>query len=84
MINSLSPDNILVAGESLAMTLWNSPTSGGIVSALELAIIEAIHVLVVLAAFLWVAGELLLTLVRTYLTIGLGVILLSFGGNRLT
>ena len=40
--------------------------------------------LVVGAAFLIVAVELLLTLVKAYLTTGLGVILLGFGGNRFT
>jgi type IV secretion system protein TrbL len=80
----LSPDSILVVGENMALTIWNSPTSAGIISALELAILEAVLALIVLGAFLWVAAELLLTLVKGYLTIGLGVIILSFGGNRFT
>jgi P-type conjugative transfer protein TrbL len=81
---TLSPQGILLAGETLALTLWNSPTSSGIVSALELAIVEAILVGIIFGAFLWVAVELLLTIARAYLTIGVGVILLSFGVNRFT
>lgn len=81
---ALSPQSVLQAGLSMANTLLNSPTAAGIVSSLELALVEGILALVVGAAFLIVAIELLLTLVKAYLTTGLGVILLGFGGNRFT
>jgi type IV secretory pathway TrbL component len=41
-------------------------------------------VLAIEGAFMLVAAELLLTLVKAYLTTGLGVILLGFDGNRYT
>ena len=81
---ALSPDSVLQAGLSMAGTLLNSPAASGIISNLELAVVESALALVVGAAFVIVAVELLLTLVKAYLTAGLGVILLGFGGNRFT
>ena len=81
---TLSPQGIIQAGETLALVLWNSPTSTGIISGIELGITEAILIAVVFFSFLFVAVELLLTVARAYLTIGVGVILLSFGANRFT
>jgi type IV secretion system protein TrbL len=81
---ALSPQSVLQAGLSMANTLLNSPTASGMISSLELALVEGVLALVVGAAFVIVAVELLLTLVKAYLTTGLGVILLGFGGNRFT
>jgi P-type conjugative transfer protein TrbL len=81
---ALSPDSVLQAGLSMAGTLLNSPAASGIVSNLELAVVEGALALVVGAAFVIAAVELLLTLVKAYLTAGLGVMLLGFGGNRFT
>ncbi len=81
---ALSPESVLDAGLSMASTLLNSPTASGLIASLELAVVEALLALVVGGAFVIVAVELLLTLVKAYLTVGLGVILLGFGGNRFT
>jgi len=81
---ALSPESVLQAGLSMASTLMNSPAASGLVSNLELAVVEGALALIVGAAFVIVAVELLLTLVKAYLTTGLGVILLGFGGNRFT
>ncbi len=81
---ALSPQSVLVAGLNMTNALISSPTTSGIVSSLELALVEGFCALAVGAAFLIVAVELLLTLVKAYLTTGLGVILLGFGGNRFT
>lgn len=81
---ALSPQSILTTGISLASVLWNSPTASGLVAGTELAILEGVMALVVLGAFTWAAVELLLILVQAYLTIGLGVIVVSFSGNRFT
>ena len=81
---ALSPQSVLQAGLSMTNMLLNSPTTSGIVSSFELAVVEGALALVVGAAFLIVAVELLLTLVKAYMTTGLGVILLGFGGNRFT
>ncbi len=68
----------------MANTLLNSPAASGMISSLELALVEGVLALIVGGAFVIVAVELLLTLVKAYLTTGLGVILLGFGGNRFT
>lgn len=81
---ALSPQSVLDAGLSMASTLLNSPTASGLIASLELAVVEALLALIVGGAFVIVAVELLLTLVKAYLTVGLGVILLGFGGNRFT
>jgi P-type conjugative transfer protein TrbL len=81
---ALSPQSVLQAGISMANTLINSPTTSGIVSSFELGLIEGVLALIVGSAFVIVAVELMLTLVKAYLTTGLGVILLGFGGNRFT
>jgi type IV secretion system protein TrbL len=81
---TLSPQSVLNMGESLFSTLWNSPTTSGLVSSVELGILEGTMAMVVLAAFTIVAIDLLYTIVRAYLGIGVGVIMLSFGGNRFT
>jgi type IV secretion system protein TrbL len=81
---ALSPQSVIQAGLNMANTLISSLTTSGVISSLELALVEAFCALAVVAAFLIVAVELLLTLVKAYLTTGLGVILLGFGGNRFT
>ncbi len=81
---ALSPQSVLQAGLSMASTLLNSPASSGVISTVEAALTEWFCATVVAAAFVIVAAELLLTLVKAYLTTGLGVILLGFGGNRFT
>src|SRR3984893_1493620 len=60
---ALSPDSVLQAGLSIARTLLNSPAASGMISSLELAVVEGALALVVGAAFVIVAVELLLTLV---------------------
>jgi len=81
---ALSPQSIIDAGHVAFTTLWNSPTTSGLITSFELGLLAGFMSIVVLIAFVAVAVELLLTLVRAYLTIGVGVIMLSFGGNRFT
>jgi len=81
---AVSPQTVLQAGLNIATTILNTPDTSSIVSNLELMIVEAVCVVAVAGAFVFVAAELLLTLVKAYLTTGLGVILLGFGGNRFT
>ena len=81
---ALSPQSVLQAGLSMASTLLNSPATSAVMSSLEQALVEWFCAAAVGAAFVIVAVELLLTLVKAYLTTGLGVILLGFGGNRFT
>jgi len=81
---ALSPASVLKAGLAMTQMLVNSPSTTGLLNNLELAFVSGFLALVVGAAFLIVAVELMLTLVKAYLTTSLGVILLGFGGNRFT
>ncbi|MGO9267147.1 MAG: P-type conjugative transfer protein TrbL [Candidatus Binataceae bacterium] len=81
---ALSPQSVLQAGLNMASTLLNSPAGSGVISNIEEALTEWFCATVVAAAFVIVAVELLLTLVKAYLATGLGVIMLGFGGNRFT
>ena len=81
---ALSPQSVLAAGLNMASTLLESPASSGVMSTIEEALTEWFCAVVVGAAFVIVAAELLVTLVKSYLITGLGVILLGFGGNRFT
>jgi type IV secretion system protein TrbL len=83
-LSALSPQSVLQAGLNITNMLLSSPTASGMISSFELALVEWFAVIVVAAAFVLVAVELLLTLVKAYLTAGLGVILLGFGGSRFT
>jgi P-type conjugative transfer protein TrbL len=80
----LSPQTVAQTGIAMATTLLSSPSTTGLITNLELAFVSAFLALIVAAAFVIVAVELLLTLVKAYLTTSLGVILLGFGGNRFT
>jgi len=81
---ALSPASVLKAGLAMTQMLVNSPSTTGLLNNLELAFVSGFLALVVGAAFLIVSVELMLTLVKAYLTTSLGVILLGFGGNRFT
>jgi P-type conjugative transfer protein TrbL len=81
---ALSPASVLKAGLAMTKMLVSSPSTTGLLSNLELSFVSGFLTLVVGAAFLIVAVELMLTLVKAYLTTSLGVILLGFGGNRFT
>jgi len=81
---AVSPQSILQAGLGMAETILNTPASSTVMGNIELALVEGICVLAIAGAFLIAAAELLLTLIKAYLTTGLGVILLGFGGNRFT
>jgi P-type conjugative transfer protein TrbL len=80
----LSPQTVARTGIDMATTLLSSPSTTGLITNLELSFVSGFLALVVAAAFVIVAVELLLTLVKAYLTTSLGVILLGFGGNRFT
>src|SRR5580658_7797658 len=56
---ALSPESVLQAGLSMAETLIDSPASSGLVSNLELAVVGGALALIVGAAFVIVAVELL-------------------------
>ena len=83
-IPNLSPQGVVLVGLQIAASIMNSPGTSGIISNIELGVVEAICVVLIFGAFLLVAIELVLLLARAYITVGLGVILVAFGANRFT
>jgi P-type conjugative transfer protein TrbL len=66
---AVSPQTVLQAGLNMANTILNTPGTSSVVSNLELMIVEAVCVLAIAGAFVLVAADLLLTLVKAYLTL---------------
>jgi P-type conjugative transfer protein TrbL len=81
---ALSPQTVLELGLKMGSAIFNAPANASLITNLELAIVQSVCGFFVLFAFALTAADLLLTLVKAYLTVGLGVILLSFGANRFT
>lgn len=81
---ALSPQTVLQLGGQMATTLLNTPATTSTINNLELALVQGACALAVLFAFTITAAALLFTLVETYLAVGGGAILLSFGGSRYT
>lgn len=81
---ALSPQTVLQIGGNMAETIFSAPANASLVTNLELAIVQSVCGFLVLFAFAVTAAELLLTLVKAYLTVSLGVILLGLGANRFT
>ena len=81
---ALSPQTVLELGLKMGSAIFNAPVNASLVTNLELAIVQSVCGFFVLFAFALTAADLLLTLVKAYLTVGLGVMLLAFGANRFT
>lgn len=83
-VGSLTPDGIVNKGLDLAMGAFATMKDLSTLKALGVVFPVTFMALLIFLAFLWVAGQLLVTLVESYIAIGLGVILLGFGGSRWT
>ncbi len=81
---ALSPESVLQIGINTANTIFDSPANTSMVTNFEQAIVQSVAAFIVLLAFVITASMLLLTLVESYLVIGVGVILLGLGANRFT
>lgn len=80
----LTPDGIVDKGLDLAMGAFQTMKGLGTFDKIAVVLPVTFMALVVFLAFLWVAGQLLVTLIESYIAVGLGVILLGFGGSRWT
>lgn len=83
-VGSLTPDGIVNKGLDLAMGAFSTMKDLSTLKALGVVFPVTFMALLIFLAFLWVAAQLLVTLVESYIAIGLGVILLGFGGSRWT
>lgn len=81
---SMTPDGIAGVGFSTALGMFEALNGKGMTEKIALVLpITGLAILVFLA-FLFVAAQLLVTLIESYIAIGGGIIMLGFGGSRWT
>ncbi|RWA52423.1 hypothetical protein AU476_17820 [Cupriavidus sp. UYMSc13B] len=83
-VGDLTPDGIVNKGLDLALGAFETLKGLGVTEKIVVVFPVTFMALLIFLAFLWVAAQLLVTLVESYIAIGLGVILLGFGGSRWT
>lgn len=81
---SATPDQIVSTGWSTALAMFQALHNKGMSEKIAMALpVTALSILCFLS-FLFVAVQLLVTLIETYIAIGAGIIMLGFGGSRWT
>lgn len=83
-VSSLTPDGIASTGFELAKGAFLIMRDLGTLEAIAVVFPVTLVAIVIFLAFLFVAAQLLVTLIESYIAIGAGVILLGFGGSRWT
>ncbi len=84
-IPDLNPSTVLDIGGKMAETIYGAPTNpGGLVSDLALVIGQSAAAFFILLSFTVIAALALLVVIEAYLVIAGASILLAFGGSRFT
>lgn len=79
-----TPDGIIAVGFELASGAFSAVKQLGAFEAIAVVLpVTAISIIIFLS-YVFIAAQLLVTLVESYIAIGAGVILLGFGGSRWT
>lgn len=81
---SITPDSILGYGVDLGTNIFTALGKLGILEQIGLAIPMLFVGLFVVIAFTVIAGQLLITLIESYIVIGAGIIMLGFSGSKWT
>jgi len=84
MTTSTTPDGIVGKGFDLALGAFKAIHDLGALDAIAVVLPVGCLGIVMFLAFLFVAAQLLVTQIESFLCIGAGVILLGFGGSRWT
>lgn len=82
--NVATPDGIAGMGYNLAIGAFQSISDMGALKAIAVVFPVTVVAIVIFLSYLFIAAQLLVTMIETYLAIGAGVILLGFGGSRWT
>ena len=82
--SAVTPDGIIYEGASVAIGILLSLSKLGILESLAAVIPFAIIAILIFLCYCFVAVQLLVTLIESYIVFGAGVILLGFGGSRWT
>jgi type IV secretion system protein TrbL len=83
-VSSVTPDGIVAGGYNTAVAAFKIMTGLGALEKVAVVFPVTLVAIVTFLAFLFVAAQLLVTLIECYLVVGAGVILLGFGGSRWT
>ncbi|NLP65501.1 P-type conjugative transfer protein TrbL [Paraburkholderia sacchari] len=82
--SSTTPDGIVGKGYDLALGAFQAIHDLGALDAIAVVIPVGALAILIFLAFLFVAAQLLVTQIESFICIGAGVILLGFGGSRWT
>lgn len=83
-VSSVTPDGIASTGFELAKSAFQIMRDLNTLEAIAVVFPVTLVAILMFLAFLFVAAQLLVTLIEAYLCVGAGVILLGFGGSRWT
>lgn len=81
---ALTPDGIFAMSLTVVFDMYSAMSDLGVIDRIAVSFGVAIAALCIVVGFAMIAGQLLVTLVESYIAIGGGVILLGFGGSRWT
>jgi type IV secretion system protein TrbL len=79
-----SPSNVFDTGVDIASLMLQGLKDMSLFSSLPTMIIAGWAALLIVGAFAWIAIQLLVTLVESYIVVSAGVLFLGFGGSRWT
>ncbi|WP_226034395.1 P-type conjugative transfer protein TrbL [Aquitalea palustris] len=82
--SSATPDGILADGMETALTIYGTMKDLGVMESISVGLAIVPCAILIFFCFLIVAGQLLITLIESYLVIGAGTIMLGLGGSRWT
>jgi type IV secretion system protein TrbL len=83
-VEDSTPDGILKIGWETANAAFLAMQNLGTMEKLAVVMPVTIMAIAIFLAFVWIAAQLLVTIIESYLVVGAGVILLGFGGSRWT
>ncbi|MDP1872064.1 MAG: P-type conjugative transfer protein TrbL [Gallionella sp.] len=81
---ALTPDGIFAMSLTVVFDMYGAMADLGVTDRIAVSFGIAIAAVLVVVGFAMIAGQLLVTLIESYVAIGGGVILLGFGGSRWT
>lgn len=79
-----TPDGIIVVGFELATAAFSAVKKLGAIDALAVILPVTAVSIIIFLSYVFIAAQLLVTLIESYIAVGAGVILLGFGGSRWT
>ncbi|MFC0697968.1 P-type conjugative transfer protein TrbL [Paraburkholderia humisilvae] len=82
--SAVTPDGIVSTGYDAAMAAFEAMMRLGVLEKIAVVIPITVLSLIIFLSFLFVAAQLLIIQIESYIAIGGGVILLGFGGSRWT